>query len=91
MVLPEIKLVKGNSFDPSYSATALLAERLCCLADKERTTRENAVRIGQKLMDCQIIQLVLDEQPFLNSHLLYRFTMDVMLAIRANPVHNDVA
>ena len=39
------------------------------LVENQRTTRENAVQIGQILMDRQIIQHVLDEQPFLDRHL----------------------
>ncbi|MEL7086470.1 MAG: mechanosensitive ion channel domain-containing protein [Cyanobacteria bacterium J06597_1] len=47
------------------------------LVESQRTTRENAVQIGQILMDRQVIQHVLDEQPFLDRHMFYRFVDDI--------------
>ena len=47
------------------------------LVENQRTTRENAVQIGQILMDRQVIQHVLDEQPFLDRHMFYRFMDDL--------------
>ena len=46
------------------------------LVENQRTTRENAVEIGQILMDRRVIQHVLDEQPFLDRHMFYRFMDD---------------
>ncbi|WP_017327228.1 mechanosensitive ion channel domain-containing protein [Synechococcus sp. PCC 7336] len=52
------------------------AEAVEWLMENQRTTRENATQIGQILMDRGMIQHVLDEQPFLDRYLFYRFRDD---------------
>jgi hypothetical protein len=59
-----------------YSRCFVGSEAVEWLMKTQKATREEAIRIGQMLIDCGIIHHVVDEHPFLDDYLFYRFYVD---------------
>ncbi len=60
----------------TYANCFVGSEAVDWLMHHQKATREEAIRLGQTLVDRGIIHHVLDEHPFADGHLFYRFYAD---------------
>ncbi|MEO0374386.1 MAG: mechanosensitive ion channel domain-containing protein [Cyanobacteria bacterium P01_A01_bin.17] len=59
-----------------YSQCFVGSEAVDWLMETQKATKEEAIRLGQALMSKGIIHHVLDEHPFADAYLFYRFSSD---------------